>query len=490
MMNRLHGTGGHAVRRQTSSWALRLKWTSAIGIVSAVCALCGGLLTAQPDAKRITFYTPRTSYSLMVVDRNGTEYVGLMEALGSMGPVTAQIDGTRWKLKFRDIEAQFEVAKTKAKIHGKSVQLAAPFEIENSRGLLPVASIPSVLPLFGISPIDFHAGSRRVFAGAAVVHFSGKRTEPGKVVFSFTAPVSPSISTETGKLRMRFDREPIQADAAPISLDDKLVQSAVFSESNGGAELTVEGNAVLSAALGDDHKTVTVTAVPPPPAMGASGASMTTPDHGAQANAQSTTHPKPHPFVIIDAAHGGSDKGALLTSRLAEKDFTLALALRLRHDLEERGVTCAMVREGDVTISSDQRAAIANASKASFYIAIHASGVGPGVRLYSSMLSPVKQGPLTFVAVRMAQGSQLTRSRSAASFVAGILAKRDIPAISLPASVTPLNSIGIPAVAIEVGPPADGADEFPSAAFQQSISASLAAAISAVQPQLTREVAQ
>lgn len=458
----------------------------------AISVLCGGSAPAQSDSKRVTFYTPQTSYSLPVLDRNNTEYVGLLEALEPMGPVSARPERTKWKMTFRNIEGQFESTKTKAKVRGKNIQLAAPFLTENGHGLVPINSLKELLPLFGIAPLETHDAARRVFIGVPIVRFAARKVDSGKIAFTFSAPVNPFVATEPGKLRMVFSREPVQADTNSLTFEDRLVASASFSESNGSAELTVNGSAPLSANFSDDRKTVTVLAILPQPQQPAiqSASKATTPSAQPKTGAPAVPAAKPHPFVIIDAAHGGTDQGATLASKLVEKDVTLALAHRLRHDLELRGITCVLLRESDATFSSDQRAGIANASNAALYVALHASSIGSGVRTYSSVLVPTTRAPFAFVPVRTAQAAQVSVSRATASAMTDALLKHDVPGASLPGSIAPLDNIGIAAIAVEVGPPDTGAKDFFSAAFQQSIAASLSSAIAAAQSQFPRMVAQ
>src|SRR5579864_6217857 len=52
-------------------------------------------------------------------------------------------------------------------------------------------------------------------------------------------------------------------------------------------------------------------------------------------------------IVIIDAGHGGNDRGAQLSNGVWEKDFTLALARRLKNELLERGIQAHLLRETD-----------------------------------------------------------------------------------------------------------------------------------------------
>jgi hypothetical protein len=68
------------------------------------------------DEKHIMIYAPSTSFSLAVSDRDGREYVGLLEAIEPLGAVTSRTDGNRWKLRYNDGESEFTVGKNRARI--------------------------------------------------------------------------------------------------------------------------------------------------------------------------------------------------------------------------------------------------------------------------------------------------------------------------------------------------------------------------------------
>lgn len=74
--------------------------------------------------------------------------------------------------------------------------------------------------------------------------------------------------------------------------------------------------------------------------------------------------------VIIDAGHGGSDPGAVFEGRL-EKDDNLKLALAVGRILEENGVDVAYTRTDDVYQKPVEKAQIANASGADYFVSIH-----------------------------------------------------------------------------------------------------------------------
>lgn len=80
------------------------------------------------------------------------------------------------------------------------------------------------------------------------------------------------------------------------------------------------------------------------------------------------------PLVVIDPGHGGRDPGAPGASgRNIEKDVTLLIARELRDRLAERGrVRIALTRDGDTTLSLEDRAAIARRLGTRLFLSIHA----------------------------------------------------------------------------------------------------------------------
>jgi hypothetical protein len=96
-------------------------------VVPFVGILCIVLLaSAAGDEKRITIYSPVADYSLNVTDRDGREYVGLLEILEPLGTVTGKVDKDNWKLRFNSIEAQFTNGQNRARIRGRDFDLPAP----------------------------------------------------------------------------------------------------------------------------------------------------------------------------------------------------------------------------------------------------------------------------------------------------------------------------------------------------------------------------
>ena len=220
------------------------------GTVSAlmVAVLLFVLPASAPSAeqKQLSIYGPRVSYSLPVSERNGQDYVALLEALEPLGSVSASVEGQKWKLRFKKLEAEFRRNSPVGKIAGQKFGLPAPFLLEGDRGLVPLRVLPTILGLMLPTRTDYHEAGRRLFLGGAGTRFTTDLREAG-LSLNFSAPVNPQISTEPGKLKMTFTRDPVVAGSYVLRLENPLVLSVTFAESNGRGELTVLGRLPLLA---------------------------------------------------------------------------------------------------------------------------------------------------------------------------------------------------------------------------------------------------
>ncbi len=75
--------------------------------------------------------------------------------------------------------------------------------------------------------------------------------------------------------------------------------------------------------------------------------------------------------VVIDAGHGGYDRGGGPGQRIAEKPYTLDIARRLSSALRSRGFRTVMTRSGDYFVGLDQRCAISNSQPGAIFISVH-----------------------------------------------------------------------------------------------------------------------
>jgi N-acetylmuramoyl-L-alanine amidase len=90
--------------------------------------------------------------------------------------------------------------------------------------------------------------------------------------------------------------------------------------------------------------------------------------------------PVPH-LIVLDAGHGGMDHGTENPNlHSMEKTYTLDVALRLKRLLENAGYKVMMIRESDVTIPKENRAAIANQWAPDLFVSIHFNSLFPNTK--------------------------------------------------------------------------------------------------------------
>src|SRR5947207_15634029 len=80
--------------------------------------------------------------------------------------------------------------------------------------------------------------------------------------------------------------------------------------------------------------------------------------------------------VVIDAGHGGYDRGGIPGQRIAEKDMTLDVAQRLKNVLSISGYRVVMTRSTDVFVPLGGRVAIANSYRNAIFVCIHFNATG------------------------------------------------------------------------------------------------------------------
>src|SRR5438477_13104831 len=75
--------------------------------------------------------------------------------------------------------------------------------------------------------------------------------------------------------------------------------------------------------------------------------------------------------VVIDAGHGGFDRGGIPGQRIPEKEMTLDVAQRLKGVLTAAGYRVVMTRDSDVFVPLATRVAIANSYRNAMRVSIH-----------------------------------------------------------------------------------------------------------------------
>ena len=195
--------------------------------------------------------------------------------------------------------------------------------------------------------------------------------------------------------------------------------------------------------------------------------------------AQAPPAPATKFVVVLDAAHGGDDPGARLGNQ-AEKDYTLALSVRLRSLLMARGISVMTTRESAADVDVNRRAEIANRANAAACLNLHAALVnstsGPAVHLFISSLPPATNA--AFVPWRTAQSAWIRRSAELAGVLNSALTHAGIPVTLGQTALPAIDSMACPAVAIEIAPqPQTDETSADDAGFEAKVVEALAAAL-------------
>lgn len=74
--------------------------------------------------------------------------------------------------------------------------------------------------------------------------------------------------------------------------------------------------------------------------------------------------------IMLDSGHGGNDTGCN-RGDIYEKDINLAITMRLKKLLEDKGYQVIMTRETDVYVSLEERTDMANQRQPDIFVSIH-----------------------------------------------------------------------------------------------------------------------
>src|SRR6266446_3523774 len=140
----------------------------------------------------------------------------------------------------------------------------------------------------------------------------------------------------------------------------------------------------------------------------------------------------PSTVVVIDAGHGGFDRGGIPGQRVSEKNMTLDVAQRLKAVLTAYGYRVVMTRDSDVFVRLGTRVAIANSyrDRDAIFVCIHfnaarrGSANGIETYFYSSQSLPLASAIHYYVA-----GGAPTPNRGVRRRGFYVLRKTTIPAV-------------------------------------------------------------
>ncbi len=284
-----------------------------------------------------------------------------------------------------------------ASIGGRLVSLPGAPIRSGRRWLVPLEFVSRALGPATGTTVDLRKASRLMVVGELRVPRVVTRTESSATQARVTIDVTPaaamSVSQESGRLVVRVDADAIDptipaTTASPVvdSVQRVAGQPAIAIQTG---PRFASYRATTSTAEGGSRMTVDLlaqgAAMVPAPSVAAPGAPSPAP--GTVLPPELVPPAGGLRAVAIDPGHGGADQGARGPAGTLEKDLTLDLARRLKTVLETRlGVRVVLTREDDRALGLDERAAIANNSRADLLVSLHANaslaGAARGAEIY------------------------------------------------------------------------------------------------------------
>jgi N-acetylmuramoyl-L-alanine amidase len=353
---------------------------TAVSTVAILVLLIAALLRAQgtPPATPLTLISREGRRTVPTTMVGGQELIAL-DDVAMLFRATMREDaltgGVTLTYNGRTIIASADQAM--ASVSGRVVTLPSAVVRSGRRWLVPVEFLSRALAPIYDQRIDLRRASRLLLVGdVRVPRVTARVDQPGPPTHATIdiAPQAPvSATVESGRVVLRIDADALDLGLPPagaglieqIRAGDQPNTIAIVVNPAGMARATV------SAADNVTHVAVEVmTAGAPADASTPGRPPATNPEPAATA---ATGRPDVQ-TIVIDPGHGGDDIGAQGSGGLQEKAFTLDIARRLRTAIEMRlGVRVVLTRDDDRAVTLDERVAIANNSKASLFLSLHAN---------------------------------------------------------------------------------------------------------------------
>jgi N-acetylmuramoyl-L-alanine amidase len=286
---------------------------------------------------------------------------------------------------------EMTAGKDAATINGNVVNLDAPPLIKQGTTLVPLRFVgegmglqvgwdngTKTVSLFSIPPVvDTEPDSDPVVTPVPVgltelqsISYSGDR-----LIIATNGNISPKVSSISGPERIIVDlpnttisQTFVQGQASnpdgsgQIEATDSFLVSkvrfAMFSQSPSTVRVVLDltQSATANWSLGENN----VLLVDISSTNGTSGSQPALPDNNGKT------------VIVIDPGHGGRQSGAVSVTGAYEKDFNLAVGIKVKALLEQHAnIQTVITRQDDTELSLQQRVDIAKLNQANLFISIH-----------------------------------------------------------------------------------------------------------------------
>ena len=344
----------------------------------AAALLAGVLLHAQgsPPAAPLVLLSPEGRRPVPTILLNGQEFIAL-DDLASLFRATAREDPLAGgvTITYNGRTAMASTEQPMASVSGRLVPMPSPAVRSGGRWLVPVDFIGRALGPIYDRRIELRRASRLLIVGdLRVPRVTIRIAAPGpptRVEIDVASAVAVTTSQEAGRILVRVDADAIDA-SLPLP-GAGLVEQIRAGDQPATIEVLLRGAAGALATSSPTATGTRVTIEVQPP--GTPAPAPAPPPAPVPAPAPPLGAPRPVlQTIVIDPGHGGDDRGVVGAARIEEKRITLDVAQRVKTLVETRlGVRVILTREDDRAVPVDERAAIANNSKADLFVSLHAN---------------------------------------------------------------------------------------------------------------------
>ena len=326
---------------------------------------------------------------------NGAELIALDEVADRFG-VTVRDDALAGgiTLTYNGRTVVVSNDQPMASVSGRIVALPSPARRLTDGWFVPLELLPRALAPIYDARIDLRRASRLLIVGDLLVPRVTGRIDaigpPTRATLEI-APAAPvSVTTEAGRLVVHIDAD--EVDLLPPTTGGGLIEEIRRGDLPMTVALVLDSRAGVARGVSTEADGVTRVAidVAGPGLAVADGTTVGTADSPAPGPSPSSADPSVLPSagtaaaplvagprarletIVLDPGHGGDDTGAVGGGAAEEKMIALAVAQRLRALIETRlGIRVILTRGDDRNVSLDERAAVANNSKADLFLSLH-----------------------------------------------------------------------------------------------------------------------
>lgn len=170
--------------------------------------------------------------------------------------------------------------------------------------------------------------------------------------------------------RLRWSLKLVSLVAAPAVFASSLVFSGAGTVDSRPQAATLEQDAAPPVAVATPAAAPAAQApLAPVPPRAAPGLDLL-PDL-ASGTVDAAVFPLAVRRIVLDPGHGGANSGTRTPGGLEEKFLTLEIARRVRETLEDASYEVLMTRDGDESLTLEERATFANGNRADIFVSIH-----------------------------------------------------------------------------------------------------------------------